>query len=345
MEKRIFNPSAERLDAPGTIDLAYPIVQDYPLPPQIERALKKSVRDVTRYPHREAEVRKALAVYAGVEPENVLLTVGANGALDLVAQLWGQERRFLVPRPAFWQLVEAPKRRGAIVSHVELSDSDDGRDALLGAFAASDAIVLCSPNNPLGERFDPSLLQELLHCAAGRPVIVDESYADMDEPPKLGAIHPDLVIVRSFKAFLIPGVRVGYILASQDRIQALARLRPPFEGGVFGEAAILACLEHLSAIREIWGKVRADLRYLEGGLRRLGGVVCPSRTLFCAWRHEAALPIGRALAHEKIFVIFADRPVISGMPSNLMRLTARRRDVADTVLAAIERLLPKRSGL
>jgi histidinol-phosphate/aromatic aminotransferase/cobyric acid decarboxylase-like protein len=348
MDGLVLDPSAERLDGPGVLDLAYPIVHDRPTPEPVLEALREAAGLVARYPHREREVREALAAYAGREPGEIVPATGGNGALDLISRAWLAGRRVLVPYPAFWQLADAPLRYGATLSHPSLLEPG-AEERIAADFAARreiEGIVLCSPNNPLGQPLDAGFLGRLLEVSGGRPVVVDESYADLDGLcAARGEIHPDLVLVRGFKTFLIPGVRAGYVVAAAGRARELMRLRPPFEGNVFAEAAILAVLREIDSLREVWREVRADLRYLEAGLAALGGEVAPSSALFACWRHPQALPLARALAALRIYVISADRPVIRGMPPDRLRLTARRREVADTVLFVLRKLLERFADL
>ncbi len=340
----VLDPTAERLDQPGVLDFSYPIVQDYPTPEPILTALREAVAEVHRYPHRERQVREALAEFLGRQPEEILPTVGANGGLDLVSRTWLAGRKVLLPEPAFWQLADAPRRYGAELIRIELEtaglETSETQD-LLQAFDGAEAILLCSPNNPLGTTLAPELLDALLDRADGRPVIVDESYADMAGYSAAGeSLHPDLILVRGFKTFTIPGARIGYVVAQPARIRQLSFRRPPFEANVLAEAAVLAAMQHRAEIEKIWQQVRGDLRYLEKRLLSLGGTIEPSGTLFTCWRHPRARLLGKALAAFKVFAISAERPVILGMPEDALRFTARKRETVDQMMSLLGQVLP-----
>ncbi|MCB9764210.1 MAG: aminotransferase class I/II-fold pyridoxal phosphate-dependent enzyme [Alphaproteobacteria bacterium] len=335
MPRRVLDPTAERLDRPGVIDMIYPIAHDLPTPAPIRRALERAARRADRYPHGEAAVREALGAYVGVSPEAVLPTVGATGALDLACRTWLAGRRAAVATPAFWQLVDAPDRNGARVSLPPVADPD----AVLDAFREADGVLLSAPNNPTGQLLDPALLDALLAVSRGRPVIVDESYADVAGFTAITAeMHPDLVVVRGFKTHLIPGARAGYLVGHPARVAQLQQLRLPFALNVFAEAAVLAVLHHIDLIRGCWAQLRADLRHLEAGLAALGGQLTPSHAVFACWRHPEAIAIARALAEADVYVLSAERPVIVGMPSDHLRLTARGRDVTERVLGLMATL-------
>jgi histidinol-phosphate/aromatic aminotransferase/cobyric acid decarboxylase-like protein len=334
----IFDASAESLDFPGAVDMVYPIVQDREPPEGVRRALVDAVGKVARYPHLEREVSVAIGGYLGIPANRVLSAAGGNGALDLISRAFLAGRKVVVPLPAFWQIADAPRRHGARLSTPSLL-GEDPVPAILAAFDDADAIMLCSPNNPLGCDLPAGLVPALLERSAGRPVVIDESYADMTGESHASTLHPDLVLARGFKVWTIPGARVGYIVAAPERLRACAAMRPPFESGVFAEAAALGAIEAIDDVRRIWDEVRADLRYLEGRLAEIGGTVTPSRTLFANWRHPEAVRVWSELKKRKIFCLSAESGVVYGMPDDMLRFTARRPDVVDHVAEEIKKIL------
>jgi histidinol-phosphate/aromatic aminotransferase/cobyric acid decarboxylase-like protein len=334
----IFDASAESLDFPDAVDMVYPIVQDREPPERLRRALADAIGRVARYPHLDRDVREAIGAYLNLPADRILTTTGGNGALDLISRAFLAGRRVVVPLPAFWQIADAPRRHGARLSMPSLL-RDDAKDAILAAFDDADAIILCWPNNPLGTDLPDGLVPALLERSAGRPVVIDESYADMTGESHASILHPDLVLARGFKTWTIPGARSGYVVAAPERLRACALLRPPFESSVFAEAAALGAIAAIDDVRKVWDEVRADLRYLERRLAEIGGTVTPSRTLFANWRHPEAARIWSGLRRRKIFCLGAGNGVVHGMPEDMLRLTARRPEVVDQVVEKIRTIL------
>jgi len=209
-----------------------------------------------------------------------------------------------------------------------------------GAADEPAAIVLCSPHNPLGSVLTQETVETLLRTSSQTVVVVDESYTDVGGTSLLPSVqHPNLVIVRGFKTFLIPGARIGYIVAHPKRLDELRTKAIPFGLSALGEVAALSALHHLSDIRAIWDQVRADLRYLEARLLELGGHLVPSRTLFALWRHPQARRLGELVLRAKTAVVCAARPTIVGMPDDAMRVTSRKPEHVDRLVDTLRGLL------
>jgi threonine-phosphate decarboxylase len=316
----LFDASAEKVDGEAAIDMVYPIVLDFALPDSIRQSLIADVDLVTRYPHQSTDLKAALATYLAIASGQIMPTAGVNGGLDLVARALLVGKKVLVPVPAFWQMAQAPERYGATITTCPLADSEQ----MIAQFGACDAIILAHPNNPLGTKLPRETVETVLAVAEHRLVIVDESYADLIGETHASRTMPDnLIILRGFKAFLIPGARLGYVVSSDSLISRLHGFVPPFEVSVQAELAGLAVLRHLGEIRDIWSAVLENRAALEGALQAVGGVCWPSTTLFASWRHPQATAIGRALLARGVVTMFPGKSFILGMPPDCIRMTAR----------------------
>ena len=138
-----------------------------------------------------APLRRAIADYAGVEPENVVLGAGADDLILLCARAYaGPATRSRSPRAPTYPLYRiAAELAGAEVG---------GADPVL-TFA-------CRPNNPTGE---------LGPLPDARPLVVDEAYFEYSGVTALDLLDDeDVIVLRTFsKLFGLAGARVGYALA------------------------------------------------------------------------------------------------------------------------------------
>ncbi|MBK8161376.1 MAG: histidinol-phosphate aminotransferase family protein [Rhodospirillaceae bacterium] len=331
-----FNSSAEKVDGKGAIDMVYPIVLDFGLPDTIRQALVANVELITRYPHQSTDLKSALADYLTVAPSQIMPTAGVNGGLDLVARALLAGKKVLVPVPAFWQLALAPERYGATIVTCPLKDAAQ----MIARFSACDAIILSHPNNPLGTKLPQDTVASLLAVAEKRLVIVDESYADLvGETYASGTMPNNLIILRGFKAFLIPGARLGYVVGSDRLISRLHAFVPPFDVSVQAELAGIAVLGHLGEIKEIWSKVLRNRGELEAALLKVGGTYSPSTTLFACWQHPQAPAIGRALLARGVVTMFPGKSFILGMPPDCIRLTARLPQIQEEAMRRLHEVM------
>jgi aspartate/methionine/tyrosine aminotransferase len=185
----------------------------------------------------EADLRGLIAAGTGVEPDQVLVTNGAMGALFLLAQaLCRPGDRVLLPTPCFPPARAVPEGLGARVDPLPLR-FDDGYRLPLDRFAAAltprtRLVSLASPQNPSGVRLtDEELRGVLAAVAAHSPdatVLIDETYRESTygtdpAPPSAAALSPDVVTCASLsKAHGAPGLRIGWLTTTDpDRYDQL----------------------------------------------------------------------------------------------------------------------------
>src|SRR5439155_6885518 len=149
---------------------------------------------VNEYPHGGyPELLRAIADYAGVEPENIVLGAGADDLILLSA------RAFAGPGDQVAIAAEPTYPLYAIAA------------ALAGAEIGSEDPVVtfcCRPNNPTGT---------LGPLPDARPLVVDEAYWEYSGETAVGLIDDGVIVLRTFsKLFALAGARVGYALAGAD---------------------------------------------------------------------------------------------------------------------------------
>ncbi|HUW65632.1 MAG TPA: pyridoxal phosphate-dependent aminotransferase [Spirochaetia bacterium] len=190
------------------------------------------------YAETRAAVALVLAREAGlpVEPEHVVMTCGAGGALNVILKAIldpGQE--VIVLPPYFMEYRFYVDNHGGVIREVPTGDDFlPDLAALAGAInEKTRAIILNSPNNPTGVVYPAAVLdalQQLLgdrETATGQTIYVisDEPYAKLvydgvTVPPVLRHIKNALVATSHSKDLGLPGERIGYLAAS-PRIESV----------------------------------------------------------------------------------------------------------------------------
>lgn len=142
----------------------------------------------------EAVLRGLIAEYNGVRPENILITNGADAAIEFLLR---QTPSVRLPTNTYKTYELFASRYGV---------------SMQPPYATT---IICNPNNPDGAIADPETIFG--------PAIVDETYMDYYENRHSCAHHVDtrdICIVRSFSKFFgLAGLRLGYIIASAPRIE------------------------------------------------------------------------------------------------------------------------------
>jgi histidinol-phosphate/aromatic aminotransferase/cobyric acid decarboxylase-like protein/imidazoleglycerol phosphate dehydratase HisB len=256
-------------------------VPAWPLPSSRPGALASALADVQNYPHGGyMELTGAIAQYAGIGPENVVLGAGADDLILLCARAFAGpgDRVAIADDPTYPLFRIASNLAGAEIAE----------DEPVATFS-------CRPNNPTGALGD---------LPAARPLIVDEAYYEYAGETAAGRLDEGIVVIRTFsKAFGLAGGRVGYALASSETAAALNRRQSPAPISTLSAALALAALADPP---DVSAQVEERER-LARGLRALGLEPLPSRTNFVFVPVDAPEKLGAALLSSGLVVrIFAD---------------------------------------
>lgn len=178
---------------------------------------------LSRYPEPDAaSLKQALAGCYGLSESQVLVTNGSITAFYLIAQAWaGASSAIFIPSFAEYEDACTLYKHQIRYIRNEFPLSSV-------AFAKEELCWICNPNNPDGRLWPADDIRTLLAAYPDTLFILDQAYAEFIaeetvSPAEL-AHYPNLILIRSIsKVHKIPGLRIGYILASPaliSRIQA-----------------------------------------------------------------------------------------------------------------------------
>ncbi len=260
-----------------------------PLGPSL-RALEAAVKCLSeshRYPDAGSHyLREKLAERHGVKLENIVLGAGSTELIQLLCRVYlGPERLGLSAEGSFVMFPLSARAAGSEAVLVPLRGYAYDLEALAALLDESIRVVyLANPNNPTGtmftadefERFLAKVPEEVL-------VILDEAYCDYVEHPgysrSLEAVRAGryCVVLRTFsKVYGLAGLRVGYAVGHPEVINALDKVRSPFNVSGLAQAAALAALDDTEHVRRSVESNRRGLAFLTRELARMGLKVVPS---------------------------------------------------------------------
>jgi histidinol-phosphate aminotransferase len=334
---------APQLDVPvrlNTNENSYPVPE--PVADAIGKALAAELRELNRYPDRDAvALRSDLAGYLGhgLTVEQVWAANGSNEIQQQLLQAFGGPGRSalgFVPAYSMHPLLAlgtgtrwVPARRG-----VDFGLTADEAVAQVREHRP-DVVFLCSPNNPTGTALDPAVIAAVLDAAPGM-VVVDEAYAEFARPGTVSALavlpgHPRLVVTRTMsKAFGFAGGRLGYLAADPAVVQAVQLVRLPYHLSSLTQAAARAALAHRDALLATVSAIMVQRDRIVAALRERGHRVADSDANFVLFRVDGDQAAAwRALLEQGVLV----RDV--GLPGWL-RVTAGTPTETDAFLAAVE---------
>lgn len=170
------------------------------------------------------------------DPEQLMITVGAQSAIHLVARtLLGRGDRAIVESPGYPHAFEALKAAGARLVPVAVT-TDEGWDTagLEQAFQRTSptlAYLMPEFHNPTGRTMDEATRASVAELAAreGTTLVIDETMTglglDGQPRPAPFPVTPGVVVIGSVGKSIWGGLRIGWVRAERDLIQRMARVR------------------------------------------------------------------------------------------------------------------------
>jgi histidinol-phosphate aminotransferase len=226
-----------------------------------------------RYPHAD-ELEAALATRYGVDRSQVLVTAGADDALDRVCRaLLAPGRSIVLPVPTFEMIGRYAELCGATIRTVPWA-GDYPLDAVLATLDATTAIVaVVSPNNPTGAVARAEVVERLSAAAPQALVLVDAAYGEFadDDLTAVALARANALVTRTFsKAWGLAGLRVGYALGPAAVIDWLRRAGHPYAVSSVSLALALARLDDEGPMRAYVARARRERDELRALLARHG---------------------------------------------------------------------------
>lgn len=160
-------------------------------------------------------------------PDDVLITIGAAGALFIIAtSLLEPGDELIVVRPNYATNIETPRAIGATIKYIDLRLEDgwtlDIEKVRQAITPMTRYVSVTHPHNPTGACLREGQIKELAAIAELHDiyVLVDETYRDMvfgKQLPLAATWSPRMISISSLsKTYGLPGLRVGWIIC-RDR--------------------------------------------------------------------------------------------------------------------------------
>ncbi|EQA12431.1 histidinol-phosphate transaminase [Glaesserella parasuis 174] len=221
--------SARRLGGSGDVWLN---ANEYALSPNFDL----TDRTFNRYPEPQPQaVIEGYATYAGVMPENVLVSRGGDESIELIIRAFCEPTDcVLYSPPTYGMYSVSAETCGIALKTVPLTaDFQLNLPEIERNLDGVKVVFVCSPNNPTGTLVKRSDLLKLLQITTGKAIVVmDEAYIEfcpqatmVNELPN----YPHLAIIRTLsKAFALAGLRCGFTLANAELINVLQKVIAPY---------------------------------------------------------------------------------------------------------------------
>jgi len=312
--------------------------------PKVLEAIRNiGADDIAVYPEYLSLVKK-IANYHNVDPENVLLTNGADDAIRCVMDAYVEEGdEVIIPVPTFSMFGILARLRGArIVEILYNEDFSFPLERLLNAITErTRMVVVVNPNSPTGTSIGREDLVQILIKAGESVVLLDETYHHFARRSYVELIKdfPNLIVMQTFsKAWGLAGLRLGFIVSHRGNIEHLGKVSLPFPVNSLAIVAGNAALEDRRYVEEVVREVEIEKEFLCEGLRGLGLSVNMTDTNFLL----VDLGIWGDKVHERLMdrgilvKNLSDLPLLKGF----LRITVGTRKENLLLLEALRETIP-----
>ena len=212
-----------------------------------------------RYPDPlQFEVKKRLSEIKGVPPKHIFLGNGSDEAIDILFRSFcnpGVDNVILVP-PTYGMYEVSANINDIAIKRVPLTE--DFQLNLEGIAEAIDdktkLIFICSPNNPPGNSINREDVETVLANFNGI-VVIDEAYINFSRQKTFIqelTEYANLVILQTLsKAWGLAGLRIGMAFASEEIIEVMNKVKPPYNINEASQQLALKALQNIDLIN-LW---------------------------------------------------------------------------------------------
>ena len=326
----------------------------------IVESVAKAAAGLNRYPDRDfMELRGALADYlekeSGVRrrPELMWAANGSNEVMMQILEAFGGPGRTAVSFAPTYSMYHE-YARDTNTAWVQGRRDDDftlNRAIVEETLKAQrpSAVLLASPNNPTGTALPFEDIEWILDIAresgpeidgqtSASIVVIDEAYGEFRRtgtPSSLELLDANehLIVSRTMsKAFGMAGLRLGYMSACQEIIDAIMLVRLPYHLSALTQATALAALRHTDELMAQVASLRAERDQLVTWLKDKGFDAVDSDANFVLF--------GRFDDREAIFQALLDRGILIRVvgPEGWLRVSIGTPEETASFKAALEEI-------
>jgi histidinol-phosphate aminotransferase len=255
--------------------------------PQAIEAYSAVGKHLEDYPDgASTDLREAIGRALGLDPNRIVCGAGSDDILNLLARAFlkdGDEAIHTTHGFLVYPIVTLGAGATPVVA--EETEYTANVDAILSKLTPKTRMVfLANPNNPTGTYIP---FDEVKRLHAGLPkhalLVIDAAYAeyvrrnDYESGIELVATSENVVMTRTFsKIYGLAGLRLGWLYGPAHVVNAVNRIRGPFNVGAPSIAAGVAAIKDAAHVDRARAHNEKWLAWTTEEITRLGLTVTPS---------------------------------------------------------------------
>ncbi|MCX5694452.1 MAG: histidinol-phosphate transaminase [Candidatus Omnitrophica bacterium] len=255
--------------------------------PKAINAIKKALSGINRYPDAQGfYLKKRLAKFFGLIPENFVLGNGSDELIDIIIKTFVEpDENIVTSESTFLEYEIVAQVNDRKVKKAPLRYFKYDLNALLKLVDKKTKLIfIANPNNPTGTYVNREEVAQFMNALADDIVVVfDEAYNTFidvnDYPDSLSYLKRkrNIIILRTFsKAYGLAGLRLGYALAAPELATYMEQVRQPFNTNLLAQVAGLAALDDKVFLKKTRRVTLEGKNFIYQQLSRMGVGYVPS---------------------------------------------------------------------
>ena len=283
-----------------------------------------------------SELRKTIAELYGYAPENIMLGNGSDDILTIAIRSFVPENGAVAsPDPSYSLYPVLASIQGAECIKIPL-DADFNLPANFAELAGeASLIIIPRPNAPTGGAFELEQMRKIC-CEFRGVVLIDEAYADFADDNCVSFVKefPNVLISRTLsKSYSLAGIRLGYVIASEEIINGLMKVKDSYNVNTLTQKIALAALNDQEYLSENITRICEVRRFLSDALKERGFKVIDSQSnfVFAAPPDQNGEKLYRILKEQGILVRYFPGEITG----HYVRITVGTKDEIDKLLLCL----------
>ena len=180
------------------------------------------------------QLKEAIVNYIGCKIENISVGNGASELLDLCVKTFVDTNELILSLDPTFSMysIYAKIVNSRYIGAGEGNDFTINVDDVIKSIEENDPklTIICNPNNPTGTTIKRDDVLRIVK-STDNVVIVDEAYMEFSNESVVDEIenYDNLIVVKTMsKAFSMAGIRTGYLIANEELVKTIEKVRPPY---------------------------------------------------------------------------------------------------------------------
>ena len=324
-------------------------------PPAAKETVIREFDSILNYPDIDSfDLVSILSEYHGINRDYILVGNGSTEFIYWIPTVFKTEKAIIVV-PAFSEYERGLTIVDARVSYFRADEKKGFSIDIPGLCSrlreGFDILYLGNPANPTGVLTFKDELCKIIDCAGktGTLAVIDEAFIDLVEEESIKEEifrFSNLIVLRSMtKFFGIPGLRIGYVVASAPCISKIREIKPPWTVNTLGQKVAACAILDRDYIRDTKRYITVERKFLRNAIDGIPGLkTCKSAANFIFVSMDRQIGLNSTELRDRLVqegILIRDCSNYQGLGDRYFRVAVKKRDQNVALIRKLEEAIIK----